>query len=97
MLFRSGLRVAIYDREVELSRLVGANKEYIERGIPHISSLMSPRLDEVVDASDVIVVGKKEPEYLSLAGKLGNGRIVVDLVRLFEDMSSNETYQGMCW
>jgi GDP-mannose 6-dehydrogenase len=96
-LLGKGLRVAIYDREVELSRLVGANKEYIERGIPHISSLMSPRLDEVIDASDVIVVGKKEPEYLSLAGKLGNGRIVVDLVRLFEDMSSNETYQGMCW
>jgi GDP-mannose 6-dehydrogenase len=96
-LIGKGLSLSIYDREVELARLVGANKEYIERGIPHMSSLMRPTLDEVVEASKVIVIGKKEPEYRALAGKLGNGRVVVDLVRMFEGMSSNGSYQGICW
>jgi GDP-mannose 6-dehydrogenase len=96
-LIGKGLSLSIYDREVELARLVGANKEYIERGIPHMSSLMRPTLDEVVEASQVIVIGKKEPEYRALASKLGNGRVVVDLVRMFEGMSSNGSYQGICW
>ena len=80
-----------------LARLFGANKEYIERGIPHISSLMKPRIEDVIDVSDVIVIGKKEDEYRVLADKLDNGRVVVDLVRMFERTSPASSYQGMCW
>jgi GDP-mannose 6-dehydrogenase len=96
-LIGKGLNLAIYDREVELARLVGANKEFIERGIPHISSLMKGSLDEVVGPSDVLVIGKREEEYRALGGVLDNGRVVVDLVRLVEGRESAGTYNGICW
>ncbi|MFP5263040.1 MAG: nucleotide sugar dehydrogenase, partial [Blastocatellia bacterium] len=83
-LIGKGLRVSVYDRDVELARVFGANKEYIEREIPHISSLMRPDLNEVIDSSEVVIIGKKEEEFLGLSGKLNDGRVVIDLVRLFD-------------
>jgi GDP-mannose 6-dehydrogenase len=96
-LIGKGLKLAIYDHDVELARLFGANKEYIEKEIPHISSLMRSSLDEVVEASEVLIIGKKEPEFLSLADKLNNGRVVIDLVRQFDVADARKSYQGMCW
>lgn len=96
-LIGKGLKLAIYDRDVELARLFGANKEYIEREIPHISSLMRADLSEVIDSSEVVIIGKKEDEFRRLADKLNNGRVIIDLVRLFEVRDSRASYQGMCW
>ncbi len=81
-LLGKGMQIAIYDRDVELARLFGANKEYIERGIPHISQLMRPDLHDVVDGSEIIIIGKKEEEFRSLHEKLNNGRVIIDLVRM---------------
>ena len=64
-LIGKGLNLTIYDRDVELARLFGANRDYIEREIPHISSLMHSELDEVISRSEVIIIGKKEEEFRS--------------------------------
>ncbi len=96
-LIGKGLKLSIYDRDVELARLFGANKEYIEREIPHISSLMRSDLNEVIDSSEVIIIGKKEDGFRALADKLNNGRVIIDLVRLLEVADNRKTYQGMCW
>jgi GDP-mannose 6-dehydrogenase len=91
------MQIAIYDRDVELARLFGANKEYIERGIPHISQLMRPDLNDVVEGSEIIIIGKKEDEFRSLENKLNNGRVIIDLVRMLEVEDGRKSYQGMCW
>lgn len=96
-LIGKGMKLAIYDRDVELARLFGANKQYIEREIPHISSLMYSELHQVIDQSEVIIIGKKEDEFRVLADKLNNGRVIIDLVRLLEVEDSRKSYQGMCW
>ena len=96
-LIGKGLKLSIYDRDVELGRLFGANKEYIEREIPHISSLMRSSLQEVVDVSEVVIIGKKEQEFQVLAEKLNNGRVIIDLVRQFNNNDAKTNYQGMCW
>lgn len=96
-LIGKGLKLAIYDRDVELARLFGANKEYIEREIPHISNLMRPQLDEVIDASEVIIIGKREDEFRALADKMNNGRVIIDLVKLFDVQDNRKQYQGICW
>jgi GDP-mannose 6-dehydrogenase len=96
-LIGKGLKLSIYDRDVELARLFGANKEYIEKEIPHISSLLHASLQEVVDASEVLIIGKKEQEFQILADKLNNGRVIIDLVRQFQVEDARKNYQGMCW
>lgn len=96
-LIGKGLKLTIYDRDVELARIFGANKQYIEREIPHISSLMSPDLHSVIEGAEVIVIGKKEDEFRMLADKLNNGRVIVDLVRLFDVADARKQYNGICW
>lgn len=96
-LIGKGLKLTIYDRDVELARLFGANKQYIEREIPHISSLMNSDLDQVIEQAEVIIIGKKEDEFRVLSDKLNNGRVIVDLVRLFEVADARTQYKGICW
>jgi len=96
-LIGKGLKLLIYDRDVELAKLFGANKDYIEREIPHISQLMRPDLDEVISASEVIIIGKKENEFRALADKMNNGRVIIDLVRLFDVSDNRKLYNGLCW
>jgi GDP-mannose 6-dehydrogenase len=96
-LIGKGLKLSIYDRDVEMGRLFGANKEYIEREIPHISSLMQPRIQDVLDNSDVIVIGKNESKYRVAGDAPRDGRIIIDLVRLLDTDERKANYQGVCW
>jgi GDP-mannose 6-dehydrogenase len=96
-LLGKGLKLVIYDRDVELARLFGANKEYIEREIPHISSLMRSGMHEVIDRSEVLIIAKREDEFRALSDKLNNGRVVIDLVRLLEVDDARPAYKGLCW
>ncbi len=59
MCLGKGYEIRIYDRSVSLARLVGANKAYIEKEIPHVSRLLSTDLAEVTAFADVIVVGHR--------------------------------------
>src|SRR5262249_38076869 len=89
-LIGKGLKLAIYDREVELARLFGANKEFIENEIPHISSLMREELQEVIETAEVIIIGKKDEEFQAAAK--ASGRVIIDLVRLIEREVGQENY-----
>lgn len=95
-LIGKGLQLAIYDRDVSLARLFGANKEFIESGIPHISQLMRGSVAEVLESADVIIIGNKAEEFRQIESELRADQVVIDLVRLF-DKTSDETYQGICW
>ena len=98
MLIGKGYYVQIYDRNVSLARLHGANKVYIEREIPHIASLMCNSLDEVLANSDVIVIGNKPPEFRDVPQRARQGQIVIDLVRIVKDVDQLDVqYEGICW
>lgn len=96
-LIGKGFELAIYDRDVSLARLVGANKEYIEREIPHISRLMRDTIDGVLTDSEIIIIGNQAEEFRSVAERLQANQQLIDLVRLFAGRTSNENYQGICW
>jgi GDP-mannose 6-dehydrogenase len=91
------IQLSVYDRDVSLARIFGANRAYIEREIPHISRLLRADLGEVLEASEVIVVGNKSEEFRQIEGRLRDDQIVVDLVRLFDGKTSRGNYQGICW
>jgi GDP-mannose 6-dehydrogenase len=97
-LIGKGHKVVIYDEEVALARLVGANKTYIEQAIPHISSLMVSSPKEVIDASDVVVVSKNNPQIQEAIANHSDLKLVIDLVRLpREAVKASRNYKGICW
>jgi GDP-mannose 6-dehydrogenase len=97
-LLGKGLTLKVYDKNVSLARLVGSNKDYIERQIPHLSSLLCRTIEEVIDASDVIVVANQSPEFAEGLLRCRDDQIVIDLVRLPMDGSRLKAdYRGICW
>jgi GDP-mannose 6-dehydrogenase len=97
-LLGKGYELRIYDRNVSLARLVGANKEYIEGQIPHLSSLLCETIDEVIDGSDVIVVGNPAPEFTDAITRCRADQTVIDLVRLPTPREQiTARYEGICW
>jgi GDP-mannose 6-dehydrogenase len=97
-LLGKGLSLQIYDRNVSLSRLVGANKEYIDKQIPHLSSLLCDSIERVVHESEVIIVGNRSDEFADALTRTMPDQIVIDLVRLPIDGSQVKAeYRGLCW
>jgi GDP-mannose 6-dehydrogenase len=97
-LIGKGHKLAIYDEEVALARIVGANKYYIEQAIPHISSLMLPSPKEVIETSDVVVVSKTNLKIQEAIANYSNSKVIIDLVRLpHEAIKASRNYKGICW
>jgi GDP-mannose 6-dehydrogenase len=97
-LLGKGRSLRIYDKNVSLARLVGANKDYIEKQIPHLSSLLCSTVNEVIDGSDVIVVGNAAPEFTEGVTACRPDQIIIDLVRLpLSGSLLAADYRGLCW
>ena len=87
----------LYDENVSLARLIGANKEYINYHIPHISSLMVETLEELISHSELIIIGNKSKTFTKIIEARSDGQIVFDLVRIMEEGYANRNYEGICW
>ncbi len=98
-LLGKGYQLSIYDKNVSIARLVGANKDYINQQIPHLSSLLSESLDEVIEKSDVLVVGNGAPEFAEALKKTRPGQKVIDLFRVkgVDPSAIAADYTGICW
>jgi GDP-mannose 6-dehydrogenase len=98
-LLGKGYQLCIYDRNVSIARLVGANRDYINKQIPHLSSLLSESLDDVIDKSDVLVVGNGSPEFADALRRTRPEQKVIDLFRLkgIERKDIPAQYTGICW
>ena len=97
-LIGKGYELRIYDPEVNLSRLLGANKRYIEHSIPHIGSLMVPSLPEAIEHAQVVMIGLGGQDIQRmLVEQLRPDHHVIDLVGLGPPIAAAERYQGTCW
>src|ERR687887_515615 len=97
-LLGKGLQLKIYDKNVSLARLVGSNKDYINKQIPHLSSLLCESIDEVLARSEVIVVGNLAPEFAAALTRTRADHIVLDLVRVKAGRDQIPAdYRGICW
>lgn len=97
-LIGKGYQVKVYDKNVSLARLHGANRAYIEREIPHIANLMCNSMEEVLAESEVIVIGNKAPEFGQVPQQARQDQVVIDLVRISEDINQLDArYEGICW
>jgi GDP-mannose 6-dehydrogenase len=95
-LLGKGYDLRIYDKNVSLASLVGANRDFILNRIPHISRLMVEGMDAVLQHAETVVIGNKDPEFREVLGRLRPGQRLVDFVRITEQRS-NGHYEGICW
>ena len=96
-LIGKGYDLRIFDRNVSLASLVGANRDFILNRIPHISRLMVNGIDAVLDHAETIVIGNKDPEFEGVFERLHEGQNLVDFVRITNRRSDNGKYDGICW
>ena len=95
-LIGKGCALRIYDRHVQTARLVGANREYIEKTIPHVSGLMCQSIDEVLDHAEVVVIGNRDLEFATVPDRLRPDQRLIDLVRLRPE-GAGPRGEGVCW
>ena len=96
-LIGKGYDLRIFDRNVNLASLVGANRDFILNRIPHISRLMVDGIDAVLDHAQTVVIGNKDPEFQGVLERLHEGQRMVDFVRITNRRSENGKYDGICW
>jgi len=92
-----GYDVRIYDRNVQVASLVGANRDFILNRIPHISKLMVDNMAAVLQHAETIVIGHKEEEFERVPQLLQKGQSLVDFVRISNNGTKNDAYDGICW
>ncbi|GGC02693.1 nucleotide sugar dehydrogenase [Pseudoduganella buxea] len=95
-LLGKGYELKLYDKNVNLAALTGANQDYILNHIPHISKLMVNSMEEVLAFADTVVIGNGAAEFKQVPGLLKEGQIIVDLVRISKEQSGGQ-YDGICW
>jgi GDP-mannose 6-dehydrogenase len=97
-LLGKGFEIAIFDRFVKLARLVGKNKEFIEREIPHLDRLLHEEAEAVLRDAEVVVVGHADRDAREAIARHAAGRRIVDLAGYADlrDAGAAE-YEGICW
>ncbi len=96
VLFGKGYDIHIYDRNVAVSQKTNTNADYIAAKLPHLHQIISDNLDEVCSASDVLVVTNKEKEFAEIPKRYPH-KIIVDLVRQFQEINYDGNYEGISW
>jgi GDP-mannose 6-dehydrogenase len=98
-LLGEGCQLSIWDKNVRLGQLIGSNRQFIQDTIPHIGSLLSDDMDQVIAGAEVVVVGTKGLAKESLLAKLHEDQIIIDIVNVGRstDLAQRRAYAGMCW
>lgn len=96
-LLGKGYDILIHEKNLNLSRLTGTNKAYIDKHIPHLSKLMVNDAEALIQDAAVIVVNSLEKEYVDLLVQTSSAAMIVDMVRLPESVRSRVNYRGINW
>ena len=94
-LLGKGASLRIYDKNVNISKLTGTNKMYIDKHIPHLSELITDDLDAVVNNSELVIISHNEPEFNCINTRYPDKHFI-DLVKIKDGVSAGN-YEGICW
>jgi GDP-mannose 6-dehydrogenase len=96
-LIGKGCSIRIFDKNVELARLLGANKQFLYQVIPHIAELMVESLDEVLEDAEIVVTTANAPEYIRVLETMKPEQKLLDFARLPGAEILGERYDGFLW
>ncbi len=96
-LMGKGFDIAIYDSSVKVSRLLGKNREFIDREIPHLDRLLRDQPESALDGAEVIVIGHADAAARKAIVAAAGGRRIVDLAGYADMQAASAKYEGICW
>src|SRR5262249_30287190 len=96
-LIGKGYDLRLYDRDVRLSQLTGANRDYLLDTIPHISSLLVDSIDAALAHAELVVIGNRDPAFEVVPSRLAPPQALLDLVRISDMASFATQYEGVNW
>jgi len=96
-LIGKGYDLRLYDKNVSLAKLVGANREYILNHIPHIAGLMVDSAQELMEHAEILIIGNAAPEFADIVARRRPGQHVIDLVRINNEADDKTDYEGIAW
>jgi GDP-mannose 6-dehydrogenase len=97
-LLGKGFDLRIYDRFVQVARLMGANRAYIEREIPHLERLMVVSPQAALSSARIAIIGHVASEDRPALLQSLSDHIVLDLAGLTDVAALPAiTYEGLCW
>jgi GDP-mannose 6-dehydrogenase len=93
-----GYGVLLHDPNIDMERVLGANRRFVEDEVPYLPERLRPRLEDVLEGSDVVVIGNRSAEYRNIGARLRPGQAVVDLVAAVDraTVTAGE-YHGLAW
>jgi GDP-mannose 6-dehydrogenase len=97
-LLGKGYQIRIFDNQVQFARLIGANKKFLEKELPHITSQMYDSIEDLVSESEVLVITNNDDAFRNIPALLSPDQILIDLVgvaKIHDTMSGS--YEGICW
>jgi GDP-mannose 6-dehydrogenase len=95
-LIGKGIKLRIYDENIQLDRLTGANKEYITKHIPHLVSMLVKQFDGFDGFADLVVIGHRSDAASAWVNRRDQRIRIIDLARL-SGLSTRENYEGVSW
>jgi GDP-mannose 6-dehydrogenase len=96
-LIGKGYDLRLYDRNVSLAKLVGANRDYILNHIPHIAGLMVDSAEQLMEHAQVLIIGNGAKEFADIVANRKSSQQVIDLVRIGNETSDSSGYEGIAW
>jgi GDP-mannose 6-dehydrogenase len=94
MLIGKGYELKLYDKNVQLSKLIGKNKSYIMEKLPHIEQYITDDPHTAIDWADLIILTYKDETFKAL--NINKSKIIIDLV-YYSEFFGHENYIGLCW
>ena len=93
-----GYDVRLHDPSIDMDRVLGANRRFVEQELPYLPERLRPDLDDVLAHAEVVVIGNRSHEYRSLGPRIRAGQVVVDLVDALDRRSVTAgEYHGLAW
>jgi len=93
-----GYDVRLHDPSLDMDRVLGANRRFVEDELPYLAERLRPSLDEVLTHAEVLVIGNRSAEYRTLGPRIRSGQVVVDLVAALDRASVTAgEYHGLAW
>ena len=97
-LIGKGMQLSIYDPEVHLAQLLGSNRSFIEKHLPHIGDMLRADIEGVIGESEVLVLGLTGQHVFDvLATHSRPDQVVLDLVNLPNHQAIRAEVVGLCW